>query len=121
MALRLLKNSFDHPPDPLPFGKLRTGLARKGGIISGGHPQTPGKGASPHCTPFFISLTLDPLLDRGNQVGYGAAHCLGAHRFGAGARDVGGPVSLGDGLVHCLLHHLRLPWEAQGEAEHHGR
>ena len=44
---RALKNLFGHPPDP-PF------LARKGkGIISEGHPQTPGKGAPPLCTPSF--------------------------------------------------------------------
>ncbi len=29
-------------------------LVRKGvGVISGGYPQTPSKGASPLCTPFF--------------------------------------------------------------------
>ena|GEM_PF-5373660 len=44
--IRVMKNSFDHPPTPF--------LARKGvEIISGGHPQTPVKGASPLCTPPF--------------------------------------------------------------------
>ncbi|MEK7814614.1 MAG: hypothetical protein AAB291_01705, partial [Chloroflexota bacterium] len=38
-------------------------LARKGEeIVFGGHPQTPGKGAKPLCTPLFRSLLIPPRL-----------------------------------------------------------
>lgn len=44
---RAVKNPLDHPPRPLPGqegGKL---------LYLVGHPQAPGKGASPLCTPLF--------------------------------------------------------------------
>jgi hypothetical protein len=53
-----MNNSFDHPPGPVPFGKLRTCLARKGGEIKpGGYPQTPTKGVKPLWTPLFQQPT----------------------------------------------------------------
>ncbi|HEU0020688.1 MAG TPA: hypothetical protein VFR55_03310, partial [Dehalococcoidia bacterium] len=46
-----MKNPFDHPPTP--------SLVRKGvEIVSGGHPQTPAKGASPLWTPLFSTLLI---------------------------------------------------------------
>ena len=70
--------------------------------------------------PWTSFVGLEPALDRSNQVGYGSAHHLGAYRFDARTCNVGRPIPLGDGLVCCLLHHLRRVWQAQGEAEHHG-
>ena len=45
----MLKNPFDHPPDPLP--------ARKGEkCVSEGHPQAPGNGLCPSANPYSIRV-----------------------------------------------------------------
>jgi len=52
LASRVMEKPFDHPPYPLPSQE-------GGGVISGGHPQTPAikgrpsEGAKPLWTPLF--------------------------------------------------------------------
>ena len=68
----MLKNPFDHPPDPRPFDRLRTGLARKGEEIMFGPEmsgQTPGNPDTRDCTFRFVGLIKRSWCGiRGNDV-----------------------------------------------------
>ena len=62
MTSRVMRNPFDHRP-VRPNWAAAPFLARKGaGFVSGGHPQTPAKGASPLCTPLFQQPARKGLL-----------------------------------------------------------
>ena len=75
-SLRLRSESDSIGPVPLPFGKLRTGLARKGGIAFGGHPCLAQKVVHKRSIQFSVISTIPfiPFLFGKGRLNYSGGH-----------------------------------------------